>query len=222
MERRHIETQAELAEAIGADKSVISRWLDESNPATPGKEWQVKLGAFFGDEEDPVDVFRHPDDDWFSKMVRNNPRKGQDCHPPPRGRRHHPGWRGACLKAGPQGVTMKWLALLIAIAEPIAVHASPLEDMLKRYDNCVLTVSSAFQAIDTKPQSDPFSLVRLRNKQFAPWRPPTPIRMSTPGWLLGSFTSKALFLKIQHISCPFPAYPGRRVLAPFRLVQEKS
>lgn len=36
---------------------------------------------------------------------------------------------------------MKWLALLIAIAEPIAVHASPLEDMLKRYDNCVLTVS---------------------------------------------------------------------------------
>jgi hypothetical protein len=72
MERRHIETQAELAEAIGADKSVISRWLDEDNPATPGKEWQVKLGAFFGDEEDPVDIFRHPDDDWFAKMVRNN------------------------------------------------------------------------------------------------------------------------------------------------------
>jgi hypothetical protein len=32
----------------------------------------VKLGAFFGDEEDPVDIFRHPDDDWFAKMVRNN------------------------------------------------------------------------------------------------------------------------------------------------------
>ena len=36
---------------------------------------------------------------------------------------------------------MKWFALLIAIGQPIAVQASPLEDVLKRYDNCVLTVS---------------------------------------------------------------------------------
>ncbi|MGN1287750.1 MAG: helix-turn-helix domain-containing protein [Bradyrhizobium sp.] len=73
MERRHITTQVELAEAIGADKSVISRWLDENNPATPGREWQAKLGAFFaGGEDDPVDIFRHPDDDWFARMVRNN------------------------------------------------------------------------------------------------------------------------------------------------------
>lgn len=73
MERRHITTQVELAEAIGADKSVISRWLDETKPTTPSREWQAKLGAFFaGDEADPVDIFCHPDDDWFARMVRSN------------------------------------------------------------------------------------------------------------------------------------------------------
>jgi hypothetical protein len=72
MERRHIESQADLAEAIDADKSVVSRWLDEHAPTTPGIEWQQKLGAFFGTEEDPADIFRHPDDDWFSRLVQHN------------------------------------------------------------------------------------------------------------------------------------------------------
>lgn len=70
IERREFRTDAEFADAIGADKSVVSRWLDEDDPTTPGKEWQVKLGVFFGDEDNPADIFRHPDDDWFAKFFR--------------------------------------------------------------------------------------------------------------------------------------------------------
>lgn len=71
MEHRGIESQAELAEAIEADKSVISRWLDEDHPTTPGTDWQKKLAAFFGGEGDPVDIFRHPLDDWFVRFFED-------------------------------------------------------------------------------------------------------------------------------------------------------
>lgn len=71
VERREFETDAAFADAIGADKSVVSRWLDEGNPSTPGPDWQRKLGVFFGDEEDPADIFRHPDDDWIAKFFRD-------------------------------------------------------------------------------------------------------------------------------------------------------
>lgn len=71
VERREFETDAAFAEAVGADKSVVSRWLDEDNPSTPGPEWQLKLGIFFGDQDDPADIFRHPDDDWIAKFFRD-------------------------------------------------------------------------------------------------------------------------------------------------------
>lgn len=70
IERRGFHTDAEFAAAIEADKSVVSRWLDEDDPTTPGKEWQQKLGIFFGGEDEPADIFRHPDDDWFAKFFR--------------------------------------------------------------------------------------------------------------------------------------------------------
>jgi len=56
----------ELAKQIGADKSLISRWLDG---ATPGTEYQEKLAAYFHCE--PDSIFRHPDDDWLSRFFRN-------------------------------------------------------------------------------------------------------------------------------------------------------
>jgi hypothetical protein len=71
VERREFETDAAFADAIWADKSVVSRWLDEHNASTPGPDWQRKLGVFFGDEEDPADIFRHPDDDWIAKFFRD-------------------------------------------------------------------------------------------------------------------------------------------------------
>jgi hypothetical protein len=66
-ERRGYGTQAELAEALGADKSVVSRWYDG---ATPGKKWQKKLVALFHCQE-PDGIFRHPDDDWLAKFFRD-------------------------------------------------------------------------------------------------------------------------------------------------------
>lgn len=71
VERREFETDAAFAEAVGADKSVVSRWMDEDNPSTPGREWVLKLGIFFGDQDDPADIFRHPDDDWIAKFFRD-------------------------------------------------------------------------------------------------------------------------------------------------------
>lgn len=69
MERRQVR-QAELSREIGVDKSLISRWLDDVKPTTPSKEWQDKLGAFFGGDGDPVDIFRHPDDDWIARFFQ--------------------------------------------------------------------------------------------------------------------------------------------------------
>ena len=65
-ERRGYDTQAELVEALGADKSVVSRWYDG---ASPGEEWQKKLVALFHCEE-PDGIFRHPDEDWLARFFR--------------------------------------------------------------------------------------------------------------------------------------------------------
>lgn len=66
-ERRGYEDQADLVKALGADKSVVSRWY---SGATPGEEWQKKLTALFHCEE-PDGIFRHPDDDWLAKFFRD-------------------------------------------------------------------------------------------------------------------------------------------------------
>ncbi len=65
-ERRGYANQAELAEALDADKSVVSRWY---NGTSPSKEWQRKLALLFDCERDGI--FRHPDDDWIAKFFRD-------------------------------------------------------------------------------------------------------------------------------------------------------
>lgn len=62
MERRNIKP-IELAREIGADKGLVSRWLDGTSP---GKDWQEKLGEFFGCG--PAGIFRHPDEDWMKRF----------------------------------------------------------------------------------------------------------------------------------------------------------
>lgn len=62
--------QADLVEALGADKSVVSRWFSGTSP---GVEWQEKLAAFFG--TDPDGIFRHPDDDWMTRFLRGRKRE---------------------------------------------------------------------------------------------------------------------------------------------------
>lgn len=65
--RRGYETQADLAEALDADKSLVSRWY---SGASPGVEWQAKLAALF-DTQDADGIFRHPDDDWLAKFFKD-------------------------------------------------------------------------------------------------------------------------------------------------------
>lgn len=65
-EHRGYATQAELVEALDADKSVVSRWYGGTSPS---KEWQKKLAALFDCERDGI--FRHPDDDWIAKFFRD-------------------------------------------------------------------------------------------------------------------------------------------------------
>lgn len=64
MDRKGVRSQTELAEAVDADKSLVSRWLDPDKPTTPSKLYSTRLNAFFGGAGRPVDIFRHPDDDW--------------------------------------------------------------------------------------------------------------------------------------------------------------
>lgn len=56
--------QVDLADEVGADKSVVSRWF---NGTTPGVEWQLKLAALFGCE--PESLFSHPDEEWFKRFL---------------------------------------------------------------------------------------------------------------------------------------------------------
>lgn len=69
-EARGYMNQAELIEASGADKSVVSRWYSGSSPSV---EWQIKLAALFDCE--PESLFRHPDDDWFARFFENRERE---------------------------------------------------------------------------------------------------------------------------------------------------
>jgi hypothetical protein len=63
---RGFDSQAELADALGVDKSMISRWY---GGATPNEESQKKLATLFECERDAL--FRHPSEDWFVRFFRN-------------------------------------------------------------------------------------------------------------------------------------------------------
>jgi hypothetical protein len=62
-----------LIEDLGVDKSLVSRWLDEDNPSTPGKVWAKKLGRYFAvgpEDEDFVDIFTDPTVARFQRITR--------------------------------------------------------------------------------------------------------------------------------------------------------
>jgi transcriptional regulator with XRE-family HTH domain len=60
-------SQADLAEALGADKSVISRWFSGSTTST---KWQEALVHVL--QCDSVEsLFRHPNDDWLARFLSN-------------------------------------------------------------------------------------------------------------------------------------------------------
>ena len=70
---RHDKSRADIIEGIGVDKGLLSKWLDEEKPTTPGKAWAKALGEFFAlspDPEDFVDIFSDPDLARFQRMTR--------------------------------------------------------------------------------------------------------------------------------------------------------
>jgi transcriptional regulator with XRE-family HTH domain len=60
----------EIARAIDADKSLVSRWF---GGATPTVDYQERLGALFGTT--PEGLFRHPDDDWLTRFFADRSRE---------------------------------------------------------------------------------------------------------------------------------------------------
>lgn len=62
-------SQADLARAVGADKSNVSNWFSGT---TPQEGWQKKLADLF--DTTPEGLFRHPDEAWFAEFFSGRPR----------------------------------------------------------------------------------------------------------------------------------------------------
>lgn len=61
-------SQADIIEQIGVDKGTVSRWFNQKATPTPAN--LQKLTALF-QMEDLTGVFRHPDDDWLTRMFKD-------------------------------------------------------------------------------------------------------------------------------------------------------
>lgn len=64
-EHRNLQ-QVDIANEVGADKSLVSRWFSGT---LPKPDYLVKLAALFG--TDIPGLFRHPDDDWLARLFRD-------------------------------------------------------------------------------------------------------------------------------------------------------
>ncbi len=60
-------TQADIVRGTGVDKANVSRWFGGSVP----RDEHIEAVTKFLGLEDPRDLFRHPEDDWFARFVRD-------------------------------------------------------------------------------------------------------------------------------------------------------
>jgi len=72
-EHRGYRTQVELADALGADKSVVSRWYTGTSP---GQDYQERLAELF--QCDPEALFRLPEEDWLFRFFREKNREERE------------------------------------------------------------------------------------------------------------------------------------------------
>jgi transcriptional regulator with XRE-family HTH domain len=66
--------QVDFVGATGADKGTVSRWFAGRLPEQP---YLLKIAAFLAVDE-PADLFRHPDDNWFKRMFEGRSQKEID------------------------------------------------------------------------------------------------------------------------------------------------
>jgi transcriptional regulator with XRE-family HTH domain len=66
---RRAKKQADIVRALGADKGTVSRWFDGVIP-TP--DYLDQLAGFLQVDEITA-LFRHPDDDWLARLLRERP-----------------------------------------------------------------------------------------------------------------------------------------------------
>lgn len=61
--------QAEIVRGVGVDKGTVSRWFDGT---VPREEHLLALAGYLevSDPPDPEALFRHPDEDWFLRLFR--------------------------------------------------------------------------------------------------------------------------------------------------------
>jgi transcriptional regulator with XRE-family HTH domain len=67
-------SQTDLSEALGADKSVISRWFSGSTPSTRWQDALVQVLQCDSTES----LFRHPNDDWLARFLKGRDRQEVD------------------------------------------------------------------------------------------------------------------------------------------------
>jgi len=60
--------QTDIVRDLGIEKSTVYRWFAEG--VIPSEKHLVPLAAYLAVEE-PVRLFKHPDDDWLSQMFRD-------------------------------------------------------------------------------------------------------------------------------------------------------
>lgn len=57
--------KADIARAVGADKSLVTRWINES--IIPGEAYLEALAAYL-EAGEVAALFRHPDEDWMKRL----------------------------------------------------------------------------------------------------------------------------------------------------------
>jgi len=73
MEHRGLKPK-DLIEHLGADKSLVSRWINKGN--TPQDKYLAPLAALLATSIEGL--FRHPDDDWLRKLFADRPREERE------------------------------------------------------------------------------------------------------------------------------------------------
>lgn len=62
--RHRRQRQTDIVKGLGVDKATVSRWF---KGAVPSNQHLIALAGFL-EAEEPVALFRHPDDDWFARL----------------------------------------------------------------------------------------------------------------------------------------------------------